>query len=633
MAPSASSSPSTLSAPTTTTRTPATLPEMRVVGYARVSSRYQEPNGSLDDQAKRIMAECARRGWVIDTMVREAEDSEDMERPSLQALLARAQAGEFDVLVADKMDRFARAEPREVDYFITTLKHLGVATLILDLPDTGNEFIDETMAFFKKMFAREERRSITRRVNEGRLRRLRGEGRHLGMLVGPHPLYGYLWDDPTPRRRYGYKPDDGEDGSGAGGAAKWVRWIFEQAADGWSARQIAKRLNEMGVPTPRQHFVTLGLLSPKMRVATLWQTNTVKRLLDNPSYTGHPQAFRRRWLRPDKKMARRRKTGKLEKATHCVYRKPSDPAILPLDPSLCPPLVSEELAAKARATMAAFAGSAGRRLASRTMDMSHPRLLRGGFVRCAHCGTPMGGNLTGTKRTRIYQCTRHTRYRAGVDGAPTPCPGGSVTIHADPLDKQVWGHAVTLLTDGETLPAAVEALLRHGEAAATGRAARRTALLEQQGALEQRLGELQETLVRSSGLAGTRTWAKLEQDVREVETELDTLAVRLADLDAEADVASEHVRLVRSLAERQAREHNSAVIQLLRLDHDGKQRFLRELGLTVWVWNRHHKPRYGVRVGPPVPPGWTPPNQLAEPPAEDDGTAEACSGTQWLYFL
>jgi hypothetical protein len=282
--------------------------------------------------------------------------------------------------------------------------------------------------------------------------------------------------------------------------------------------------------------------------------------------------------------------------------------------------------------MAAFAGSEGRRLATRTMDTSKPRLLRGGFVRCAHCGTPMGGNLTGKKRIRIYQCTRHTRYRAGVDGAMTPCPGGSVTIHADPLDKAVWLHVVKVLTDGETLPAAVEQLFSYSTGAAAARAARRAALLERQCALEQRLAELQETLVRSSGLAGTRTWAKLEQDVREVETELDGLAVKLADLDAEADSASAHVLLVQDLAERQMRHHNSAVVRLLHLDHDGKQRFLRELGLTVWVWNRAHTPRYGVRIGPPVPPGWIPPDpaDLPESPAEDE---VACSVTEWLYFL
>jgi hypothetical protein len=57
-----------------------------------------------------------------------------------------------------------------------------------------------------------------------------------------------------------------------------------------------------------------------MRVAKQWQRLTVKRILDNPAYTGHPQAFRRRWLRNDKtrKLARRRRTGKLEKAKYCV---------------------------------------------------------------------------------------------------------------------------------------------------------------------------------------------------------------------------------------------------------------------------------------------------------------------------
>ena len=82
----------------------------RAAGYRRVSMREQVDGHSLDAQAQNIRQYVAAQGWSFVELYTDAGLSakKDSERPELQRLLDAAAAGQFDVIVVDKIDRFYR---------------------------------------------------------------------------------------------------------------------------------------------------------------------------------------------------------------------------------------------------------------------------------------------------------------------------------------------------------------------------------------------------------------------------------------------------------------------------------------------------------------------------------------------
>src|SRR5512147_1100552 len=82
----------------------------RAAGYRRVSMREQVDGHSLDAQAVNIRQYVAAQGWSFVEVYTDAGLSakKDSERPELQRLFDAAAAGQFDVIVVDKIDRFYR---------------------------------------------------------------------------------------------------------------------------------------------------------------------------------------------------------------------------------------------------------------------------------------------------------------------------------------------------------------------------------------------------------------------------------------------------------------------------------------------------------------------------------------------
>ena len=85
-------------------------PVFRAVGYRRVSMREQVDGHSLDAQENHIRQYAHSQGWLMHQVYTDAGLSakKDSERPALTQLLADAQAGQFDVIIVNKIDRFYR---------------------------------------------------------------------------------------------------------------------------------------------------------------------------------------------------------------------------------------------------------------------------------------------------------------------------------------------------------------------------------------------------------------------------------------------------------------------------------------------------------------------------------------------
>ena len=82
----------------------------RAAGYRRVSMREQVDGHSLDAQAVNIQTYAQQQGWEVVEIYTDAGLSakKDSHRPALERLMTDAQAGRFEVIVVDKIDRFYR---------------------------------------------------------------------------------------------------------------------------------------------------------------------------------------------------------------------------------------------------------------------------------------------------------------------------------------------------------------------------------------------------------------------------------------------------------------------------------------------------------------------------------------------
>jgi hypothetical protein len=103
---------------------------MRVTIYARYSSDNQR-DASIDDQIRLCKERIAREGWTLVQVYRDAAVSGSSAlRPEYQALLEATRQGEFDVAVAEALDRLSR-DQEDVAALYKRLRFAGIQLLTL----------------------------------------------------------------------------------------------------------------------------------------------------------------------------------------------------------------------------------------------------------------------------------------------------------------------------------------------------------------------------------------------------------------------------------------------------------------------------------------------------------------------
>jgi DNA invertase Pin-like site-specific DNA recombinase len=206
----------------------------RVALYARYSSDSQR-EASIDDQLRQCRERASREGWaVVDSYSDRAISGASLTRPGIQELLVDAQAGHFDVVLSEALDRLSRDQEdvaavfkrlRFANVSIFTLSEGQISELHVGLKGTMN-------ALFLKDLALKTHRGIRGRIEAGK-------------LAGGNP-YGY-----RVVRRF---DERGEAIRGERAIideqANVIRRIFREYVAGKGPLSIAADLNRDGVPGP-----------------------------------------------------------------------------------------------------------------------------------------------------------------------------------------------------------------------------------------------------------------------------------------------------------------------------------------------------------------------------------------------
>ncbi|WP_323009813.1 recombinase family protein, partial [Paracoccus sp. (in: a-proteobacteria)] len=207
----------------------------RVALYARYSSDNQR-EASIEDQLRICREQAKREKWKVVGTYKDAgiSGASMILRPGIQALLQDAQAGQFDIVLAEALDRISR-DQADVATFYKHLKFAGVPIVTLSEGEISELHVGlkGTMnALFLKDLAAKTHRGIRGRVEDGKS----GGGLCFGYnVVKQLDARG----DPIRGDR---EINEAE--------ANVVRRIFREFAAGVGPRTIARTLNEEGVPGP-----------------------------------------------------------------------------------------------------------------------------------------------------------------------------------------------------------------------------------------------------------------------------------------------------------------------------------------------------------------------------------------------
>ena len=499
---------------------PSHTPALAVVGYARVSTDLQREKETIKTQVELIERLCVEKGYRLVEMICDDGVSGTLplaSRPGGARLLELARAGKASGIVVYKADRIGRdvwvneMAVRELHDELG-LSFVGVAEKI-DLSSP----IGRAMFTFQSAIGRLERENTLQRSRDATLRLAR-EGTWLGGIVP----FGYRVEgkDRDARLRPALEVDPATGLSESGVVQMMFGW---SAVDGLSSIEIARRLNERGIPTAyvRDERLVLqgkdGSGKRKERVSGLWRGGRVRNLLVEPVYRGLHV-----WGRRGSKA---RKAGEKTLVERQV-----------------PALVDEATWDGAQLTLA-------RNRLSRPDIEKRAYLLRG-LVKCAHCGKTFVGTVSQGKQIQrlsavesaevevrsgfalrpYYMCNGKNigarllkETRVSHCPVPPPCPSGH--LRAGELEQLVWGEIEGFLQNPEGVALELGALLRHrlGEGVGEGDLLRELGELRAQvaGADAER-GALYRLFRR-----GTLPESDLESQLQELREEEATLATRL----------------------------------------------------------------------------------------------------------
>ncbi len=255
---------------------------MKAAIYARYSTDLQR-QASIADQYRICELRTQREGWsIVGRFKDEAMSGSRTDRPGYQSLMEAAERREFDVIVVEEVSRLWRDQEEQ---------HGAVKRLEYhDVHLVGcNDGIDTRQGYglllgIRGAINEEARREIAKRTHRGlagvALKGQNAGGRSYGYrhVAEYHPTKkDHLGRPVVAAVRRQIDPEQ----------AKWVRWIFERHADGWTAFKIAHELNAKGVPAPGATW------NRKQRKCNGWSRSAIygdqKRgfgILLNPLYRG-----------------------------------------------------------------------------------------------------------------------------------------------------------------------------------------------------------------------------------------------------------------------------------------------------------------------------------------------------------
>ena len=379
---------------------------MRVALYARVSTERQERERTIGSQVEALQARAAAEGWAVElSCADDGHSGARLDRPGLDQVRDAAAAGRIDAVVALCPDRLARNYVHQA-LVLEELARFGVPVIFLE----GGHSDDpqgRLLAQIQAAVAEFERTKIVDRNRRGKLWRARQ-----GEVVSGAVPYGYRKVRAAAGQPGRVEVCEQE--------AAVVRQAFDwHANDGLSIRQIAIRLIEAQIPSPRGNKI--------------WHPATVDALLRQEAYAG-TLYYNRRITRADEPRLPR------HSAEHqpLTQSRPREEWI----GIAVPPLVDLDTWSRSQAQHSRNARFSPRHVGPERYLLRH-------LVHCEECGQVRQAHRRAKENGeyRYYRCTTALPMHLRAEKLRCSQP----SARADELDELVWNEVVRHLDNPELI--------------------------------------------------------------------------------------------------------------------------------------------------------------------------------------
>jgi site-specific DNA recombinase len=359
---------------------------MRAAIYCRVSTDDQEKEGtSLQTQREACLAYCKQEGYQVAKQFSETYSGLTLERPKLTELRNLIRANDLDIIVVYCLDRLSRDPYHGV--ILTQELEQHHATLEAVTETVESTEVGRLINYIRGFASKLEAEKIRERTMRGKQALVKQGKLPQGTGIG---IYGYQWDKTTGKRTI------------VEHEAKIVQKIFTMASRGSSFNKIATELNNQGI---------------KSKSGSLWYPLTIRRILNNPTYTGKTY------------YGMSKRVGK----TKVVAQPQENWTLLP---DITPPIITDEVFKQAQEAI---------KLAKQSRPVKpNAHYLLTSLVKCSKCGSPVIGTTLNGKY-RYYHC--RGAYPTATRGKI--CDAGY--IRADNLENSIWHKLIEMLSSPLTL--------------------------------------------------------------------------------------------------------------------------------------------------------------------------------------
>ena len=243
--------------------------------YCRLSR--DDNNGNLESMSignqKQILADYVKeKGWSLrDIYIDDGYSGTTFDRPDFKRMIRDVECGKIDCIITKDLSRLGRNYVKTGYYTEEYFAEKNVRYIAVnDSIDTMHSNND--IAPFQNILNEWYPKDISKKV-----RQVKKTSARQGKFMGSKSPYGYV---KSPSDKHNLIVDDE--------AARIIKRIFNEFAHGDNGRQIANRLNDENVDSPRAyHYKCIGQENPNPNESNTWCSNTILQLLKNPVYIGN----------------------------------------------------------------------------------------------------------------------------------------------------------------------------------------------------------------------------------------------------------------------------------------------------------------------------------------------------------
>ena len=257
---------------------------MKIAAYLRLSMADgdicdKKESNSIANQRILIHDFIESRDDLVGEIMEYVDDGytgTNFDRPGFTKMIADAKKGKIEVIIAKDLSRLGRNYIDLGDYLEQIFPRIGVRVIAINSNYDSNEHIGDVAGLDA---------AITNFINAMYSKDL---------SVKQKSSYKTSWSQghcPNARLPYGYVLDKENKGKWLidGDAAKVIQYVFGLAAEGWRARKIADRLNELQFETPGAYLARVYNEPIRFKVTEhekLWDYQKVRNLLRSDTYVG-----------------------------------------------------------------------------------------------------------------------------------------------------------------------------------------------------------------------------------------------------------------------------------------------------------------------------------------------------------